>query len=65
MSRDIGQSNQRAPGHISVSIPTRDAASMVDKTLSVREDYWCLRLLMHRRHQLISPKALHDVGTSA
>jgi hypothetical protein len=26
MSRDIGRSNQRAAGHISVSIPTRDAA---------------------------------------
>jgi hypothetical protein len=31
MSRDIGRSNHRAPGHISVSIPTRDAASMADK----------------------------------
>jgi hypothetical protein len=39
MSRDIGLSNQRAPGHISVSIPTRDVASMADKTLSVRDGY--------------------------
>jgi hypothetical protein len=65
MSRDIGRSNPRAAGHVSVSIRSRDAASMADKTLSVREGYWCLRLLTHRRHQLISPKALHDVGASA
>jgi hypothetical protein len=40
MSRDIGRSNLRAAGQISVSIPTRDAAIMADKTLSVREGYW-------------------------
>jgi hypothetical protein len=31
MSRDIGRSNPRAAGHILVSIPSRDAASMADK----------------------------------
>jgi hypothetical protein len=54
MSRDIGRSNQRAAAHISVSIRTRDAASVADETLSVREGYWWLRLLMHRRHKLKS-----------
>jgi hypothetical protein len=62
MSRDIGRSNPRAAGHIAVSIRTGQHR---DKTLSVREDYGWLRRLMHRRHQLKSPKALHDVEASA
>jgi hypothetical protein len=32
MSRDIGRSNPRAAGDISISIRTRDAATMADKT---------------------------------
>jgi hypothetical protein len=57
MSRDIGRSNQHAAGNISVSIRTRDAANIAGKTLPVREDYWWLRRLMHRRHQLKSAKS--------
>jgi hypothetical protein len=57
MSWDIGRSNQRAAGHISVSIRTRDVANIAGKTYRCEKDYWWLRLLMHRRHQLKSPKA--------
>jgi len=58
--------NQRAAGNFSICIRIRDAASIAGiKTLPVREDYGWLRLLMHRRHQLKSPKALLDVGSSA
>ena len=39
MSRDVGQSNPRAAGNISISIPTRDVANIARKT------YRCAKIM--------------------